>query len=136
MSLSRAGLILILVLAAFSVGWLVGASGRASVALARDEAIRRADESALRACVLAGRVKLYAADFGDARRLFQQARAIATHLQRQWRETLQADRAGRVEIVIAHLIDADRRASAMDVTAHTAASDALTALDAVDPATP
>jgi hypothetical protein len=133
MSAKTIGLVLLLLLAVFGAGWVTGASGRTAVELALADARVRADAVTIRSEVLDGRVSLFAANFGDARRHFQDARGRAIRLQNQLRESGQAERAGRLEIVLAHLGDADRLASAMEPGAQASAEDAVRALDSALP---
>jgi hypothetical protein len=131
MAVSRVGLLVVALGLAFGVGWAVGASGRADLAVSLGQTRLRADALDVRIGLLEARIDLIGADAGAARAHLQQARAGALELQRQLRETRQAEQAGRLEIVIAHLVDADRQASTTAAGAEQAASAALTALAAV-----
>jgi hypothetical protein len=115
----------------FLTGWFVGASGRSEIEQARREASERATFEEARALVSDGRVKLFTINFGDASKRFESAIAAVSRLQTTLRETGQAERAGRLEIVLAHLRDAQRLSASMDSAAQNAAEQALAALDAV-----
>jgi hypothetical protein len=128
MSFKTVGLMLVLLAGVFGAGWMTGASGRTSVELALETAQLKADAATMRGDVLDGRVSLFAANFGDARQHFQAARQVALRIQTHLREVGQADRAGKMEIVLAHLADADRLASALDPGAQAAAGEAIQAL--------
>jgi 2-oxo-4-hydroxy-4-carboxy--5-ureidoimidazoline (OHCU) decarboxylase len=117
----------------FAVGWFVGASGRSEIEQARRAATERAMFEEARALVADGRVKLFTINFGDASKRFESAKAVVTRLQTTLRESGQAERAGRLEIVLAHLRDAQRLAASVDASAQAAAEQAVTALDAVAP---
>lgn len=134
MSWRRAMLTVVAAGCVFAAGWVTGASGRAASELGRLSAERDAAESHVRAAILAARVHLYTADFGQARARLREARAGALGVQAGLREIGLAERAGQVEIVLAHLSDADRLASAMNPDAQTRAADALAALDAASSA--
>ena len=115
----------------FTTGWCIGASGRSEIEQARREAGERATFEEARSLIFDGRVKLFTINFGDASQRFEQAKTAVTRLQTAWRESGQADRAGRLEIVLAHLADAQRLAASTDQSAQNAAEQALAALDAV-----
>lgn len=112
-------------------GWLYGASGRSDVEQARRAAVQRADLNEARAMVLEGNVAIFQLNFGDAAKRFENARAAVERMQAALRETGQAERAGRLEIVLSHLADAQRLAVGLDATARNAADQALAALTAV-----
>jgi hypothetical protein len=119
---------------ALGAGWMWGASGKAAIEEQRRMLIERADLAEARALVLDGRVSLFLLNFGDAGQRFEQAQRIVAQIQVRLRETGQAERAGRVEIVLAHLKDAQRLAAAVDQNAQGAAEAALQALSALAPA--
>ena|SRR5260221_9448609 len=124
------------VVLALSAGWVWGASGKSAVEQARRVLEERADLAEVRALVLDGRVSLFLLNFGDERRRFESAQAIVTRAQTRLRETSQAERAGQLEIVLAHLKDAGRLATALDQGAQSAADSALQTLKSVEkPAT-
>jgi hypothetical protein len=118
------------VLAAVIGGWLYGASGRSEVEQARREAVQRADLTEARSLVLEGIVALFQSNFGDATTRFERARAAVERIQTALRETGQAERAGRLEVALSHLRDAQRLAVSLDANARTAAEAALLALAA------
>jgi hypothetical protein len=122
------------VLVAFGVGWLLGASGRSIVELERVQLERRAEVLQARSHVLAARVSLFQANFGEARRSLLAAAGLVQRAQSALRESGQAERAGRLEIVLAHLRDADRLAGELNAGAQDAAVQAIDTLDAALPA--
>ena len=128
--LKTAGMILIVALATVGAGWLWGASGRADVDRARRAAELRADFAEARVSLLDARVSLFTLNFGDAGRAFAEARGRVGALQIRLREAGQAERAGRLEIVLAHIGDAGRLTLALDPRAQSAAAGALAALTA------
>jgi hypothetical protein len=109
-------------------GWLYGASGRSDVEQARRAAVQRADLQEARALVLEGNVALFQLNFGDGAKKFEAARGAVERIQAALRETGQAERAGRLEVVLTHLRDAQRLAIALDANARNAADAALQAL--------
>jgi hypothetical protein len=111
-------------------GWLWGASGKAAVMADRRALTDRAELAEVRALVLGGRVSLFELNYGDAARQFGDAHRAIGPIQTRLRETGQAERAGRLEIVLAHLRDAERLSSAVDATAHASAAQAAQALRA------
>jgi len=128
--LKTVGIIFIVALATVGTGWIWGASGRADIDRARRAAELRADFAEARALLLDARVSLFKVNFGDAGRSLDTARARVATLQTRLREVGQAERAGRLEIVLAHLGDAGRLTLALDARAHAAAESALAALTA------
>lgn len=109
-------------------GWVYGASGASAREQERRAEAQRADLADTRAHILAGRVSLFLANFGEASRHFEAARTTLERVQSRLRETAQAERAGRLQIPIAHLREAQHLAASFDPAAHTAAADALLAL--------
>jgi Tfp pilus assembly PilM family ATPase len=94
-------------------------------------AVMRAEFADARALVLEGRVSLYTSNFGNAIEQFQQASQRIGDLQRQLREIGQVEQAGRLEIAVSSLGDAQRLAATFDTTkAQAAAEQALDALRA------
>jgi hypothetical protein len=110
---------------------MYGASGRSDAEQARRAAVQRADLNEARALVLEGNVALFQSNFGDATKRFDAARASVERIQAALRETGQAERAGRLEIVLSHLRDAQRLAVALDANARNAAEAALQALSSI-----
>lgn len=113
---------------ALGVGWVWGASGRSAREQARRAEEQRADLAEARALILDGRVLLFQANFGDASRRFEAAHALVERVQLRLRESAQAERAGRLEIVLAHLREAQSLAAAFSPEAHAAAQEAGAAL--------
>lgn len=116
------------VVAALS-GWIIGASGTSSREQEKRAAEQRADTTEARALLLEGRVALFLSNFGDASQKFEAAIVVLERMQSQLRETAQAERAGRLQIAIAHVREAQRLAASFDAGAHTAADEALKAIN-------
>lgn len=112
-------------------GWVYGASGRSEVEQARRVAVQVADLNGARALVLEGQVAVYQLNFGDASKRYEAARTAIERVQVSLRETGQAERAGRLEIALSHLNDAQRLAISLDANARLAADEALKALAAM-----
>ena len=119
------------VLVALGAGWVWGASGKSTVDQERRQLAQKADYEIARAEILDGRVSLFLNNFGDASTHFETSRISLERLQGELREVGQAERAGRVEIVLSNLKDAVRLAAQLDASAQNAASAALQALSAV-----
>ena len=115
-------------LAAVGGGWIWGASGKSTIETERRALELRADLSEARALILGARVHLFGLDFGSSAKSFGAARQIVERVQIRLRESGQAERAGRAEIVLAHLKDAERMSLALDPGAQTAADQAVQAL--------
>jgi hypothetical protein len=109
-------------------GWIIGASGRSEREQARTLEARRADLAEARALMLDGRIALFQSNFGLASQRFEAAKVLVEQVQTRLRELTLAERAGRLEIVLAHLRDAQHLAAAFDPSAHTAADEAFKAL--------
>ncbi len=128
--LKTTGIALIVALAMVGGGWLWGASGRSEAEQAQRAAELRAGFAESRALLLEARVHLFTVNFGSAGRALDEARARSTALQTRLREAGQTERAGQLEIVLAHIGDAGRLALALDARAQNAAEGALNALAA------
>jgi len=116
---------------AFGVGWFLGASGKSAIELQRRQQEERADLSEARALTLDGRVALSRSNFGDAVQRFNAARQIIERVQMRMRETNQPERAGQLEIALAHLKDAGRLSVGVDPNAPAAADEAIKAIESV-----
>lgn len=114
--------------AAGLTGWVWGASGRSDLEQARRAAVYRADLQEARALVLEGNVAIFQLNFGEAAKRFENARAVIERMQGALRETGQAERAGRLEIALSHLRDAQRQAVGLDANARMAGDAAIQAL--------
>ena len=110
---------------------MYGASGRSEVEQARRAAVQRADLHEARALVLEGNVAVFQLNFGDAAKRFDGARVVVERIQAALRETGQAERAGRLEVALSHLRDAQRLAVSLDANARHAADAALQALASI-----
>lgn len=125
------GGIVLALLVALGAGWVWGASGKSSVDQERRRLEQRAGYEVARASLLDGRVSLFLNNFGDAGRHFETSRLALEDLQSKLREVGQAERAGRIEIVLSSVKDAQRLAAQLDASAQNAATAALQALSAV-----
>jgi len=128
MSSKLFGIVAALVAVVGLSGWIYGASGRSDVERARRDAVQRTDLTEARALVLEGQLAVYQLNFGDAAKRFDAARAPVERVQTALRETGQAERAGRLEIVLSHLREAQRLAVSLDANARLAGDEALRAL--------
>jgi len=113
---------------ALSIGWLWGASGRAEREMARRAEARRADLNEARALTVEGQLQTLRGDWAGARAAFTAARVAVEREQARLRETAQAERAGRLEVVIAHLREAAQLAAEVEPEAISSAEAALEAL--------
>lgn len=131
MSFRIVGIVLLSLAVAATGGYLTGASGRSVLEAERNRSDMRARFSDARALVLDGRVSLFLSNFGDAIQRFQDARKNIAVVQTSLREMGQVEQAGRLEIALSHLSDAQQAAAMFDVTrAQFAAEQALGALRA------
>jgi len=121
----------ITLLVVFGAGWYLGASGRSALAIERRALEEHAALSDAQAALLEARLSFADSNFGDARRQLEAARVALSDVQVRLRETGQPERAGNVEIVLAHIKDADRLAALLDRSADQATASALQALAAL-----
>ena len=126
------GMLLAVIVALASI-WIWAEPRTSAVDQERRRFEQRADYEAARAETLDGRVSLFLSNFGDASKHFEGARVALEHLQMMLREVGQAERAGRIEIVLSNVKDAQRLAAQLDANAQNAAAAALQALTAVGP---
>lgn len=133
MTLKTLGVVAGCAVLAFGTGWCTGASNRTSLALDLAQTALRADVAEVRASVLDARLSLTQSNFGDARRALQRASHYAEQVQARLSEVGQADRAGSLQVVLAHLADADRLSAALDAGAANAAAEALRVLESSVP---
>ena len=124
------GILLAVVVACAGI-WIWAESRTSAVDQVRRQVEQRADYETARAEALDARVSLFLNNFGDASKHFEAARTSLMHLQTMLREVGQAERAGRIEIVLSSLKDAQRMAAQLDANAQNAAAAALQALSAV-----
>jgi hypothetical protein len=123
--------ILIAVVAAAGAGWFAGASGRSAVEVDRARFELRAEFAEARALVQDGRVSLFLSNFGDAVERFERARGFIGRVQSRVREMGQVEQAGRLEVALSHLSDAQRAAASFDPKrGQAAAEEALKAMAA------
>jgi hypothetical protein len=131
MSIRVVGVILLALVVAAGLGWFAGSAGRSAVERHQAVIEMRADFSEARALVLEGRVSLYVSNFGDAIAQFQQASRRIAAVQSRLREIGQVEQAGRLEIAVSSLGEAQRLAATFDTTkAQASAEQALEALRA------
>ena len=128
-----AGGLVLALLVALGAGWLWGASGKSALDRDRRALEARLDFSDARAEMLDARVSLVQQNFGDARHHLEAAQAAVARAQTRFREVQQAERAGRLEVVLAHLREAARLASLVDANAQNAIVQALQALVSAQP---
>ncbi|HEX5070729.1 MAG TPA: hypothetical protein VFV78_11000 [Vicinamibacterales bacterium] len=131
MSLKLLGWGLLAAAVVFGAGWYAGASGRDAIERDRRAALARAEAAEARAFVLAGRVSLFQANFGDASRAFESARDVVARAQTRLRQLGDAGRAGQLEVALAQLREAQRLALALDAGAQGPAEQALRVIESV-----
>lgn len=124
------GVLSLVAIAVFGIGWLIGASGRSDLEQQRRASEERAAFAEARAHVFEGRVSLYQLNFGAASQQFDRARSALEALQISLREEGSAERAGHIEVALARVRAAQQMAVSMDPNAQNAAEEALRAIDA------
>lgn len=124
------GILVLVAIAVFGLGWLIGASGRSDLARQQRVSEERAAFAEARAHLFEGRVDLFELNFGAASTQFERARSVLDGLQAQLREEGSAERAGQLEIALTRVREAQQMAVSMDPNAQSAAEAALHAIDA------
>ena len=124
------GILVLVAIAVFGLGWLIGASGRSDLARQQRVSEERAAFADARAHLFEGRVDLFRLNFGAASTQFERARSVLDGLQAQLREEGSAERAGQLEIALTRVREAQQMAVSMDPNAQSAAEAALHAIDA------
>jgi hypothetical protein len=124
------GILSLVAIAVFGIGWLIGGSGRSDLEQQRRASEARAAFAEARAHLFEGRVSLYQLNFGAASQQFDRARSALEALQALLREAGSAERAGQLEVAIARVRAAQQMAVSMDPNAQSAAEEALRAIEA------
>jgi uncharacterized membrane-anchored protein len=124
--------VLLAVIVSLGAGWVWGASGKSAIDQERRQQHLRVDVAEARAAIFEGRVAMFLSNFGDASRRFEDARVSIEQAQKQLREVGNAERAGRLEVVLAHLKDAQRLAAQLDASAQNSADAAFQALKSIE----
>lgn len=119
MSMRGMGYVALAVVVALGIGWLLGASGKSTLAQERDELALRHQAVQAEALMLGARVSLFETNFGDAGRRLDEALALVTSVQARLRERGEAERAGRLEIVAGRVREAAQLARQFDGAAQT-----------------
>jgi hypothetical protein len=128
MTLKLIGAAVLAIVVAFGVGWVMGQSGRSALERDRQTLQLQAEQAQARALIYEARVELFLVNFGNASRRLEEARAVVETMQRRLRESGAAERAGRLEIVLGHIRDAQRLAGSLDAAAQNASAEAGQAL--------
>jgi hypothetical protein len=136
MSMRAYAYVLLAVVLAFGGGWLVGASGTSDLAQDRDRHLMQAQAAQAEALLLGARVSLFETNFGDAGERLDRAALPVSAVQTSLRESGQAERAGRLEIVATQIRDAAVLARQFDGAAQSAIDGAIAGLRAAMTAAP
>lgn len=131
MTIKTAGLTALALVVALGIGWVAGASGKAAVDRERRRIEMQLHFETARASVLDGRLTLVGNDYQRASESFGTAVAELETLQRMLRELSQAELAGRIEIVVAHIKAARDAAAVQNANAWSSADAALQALKGI-----
>lgn len=111
---------LVALLVMFGAGWLFGAAGRSTVEQSESGYRLRAQIFEAEALLLDARFSLVETNFGDARQQMSRAADRLSAAQQTLRETGQAESAGRFEVVLGQIREADRLASEFSASAQSA----------------
>lgn len=131
MTAKATGLTALALIVALGAGWIIGASGKAAVERERLRVEEQLHFEKARAHTLDGRLTLVGNDYQRASASFGEAVTELETLQRMLRELSQAELAGRIEIVLAHVRDARGAAASQNANAWGAADAALQALKGI-----
>jgi hypothetical protein len=125
---------LVVLLVTFGIGWMIGASGRSDVQQSASGYRLRAQAAEAEALLLAARISLFETNFGDARQRLRGAADRMAQAQRDLREAGEAERAGRIEVVLGQTREADRLAGEFSPGAQAAVQTAIESLHGALPA--
>ncbi len=121
---------LVALLVAFGSGWMFGASGRSTVEQSESGYRLRAQVFEAEALLLDARFSLVETNFGDARQRLSRAGELLGAAQQSLRETGQAEPAGRFEVLLGQIREADRLAGEFNASAQAAVQTAVESLRA------
>lgn len=131
MTAKSAGLTALALIVALGAGWVLGVSGKTAIDRERLRAVEQLHLETARAGVLDGRLTLVGNDYQRASASFAAAVTQLETLQRMLREVGQAELAGRIEIVVSHVKDAQQSAASQNANAWSSADAALQALKGI-----
>jgi hypothetical protein len=117
----------------FSLGWVLGASGRMEAERRAAAVEQQSDLSEARSAILEARVSLYNVNFGDASQAFEQAKLPLERARQRFLDLGQAERAGHVGSALTQVQEAQRLAGQLDQAANTRAAEALKAIEQAAP---
>jgi len=129
MSLKAIAIIVMSAVVFFAAGWLTRSSKTAMAERARNDAEFRENFTAARLAIVQGQVSVYKNDVGEGMKHFADGRAAVARLETRFKASGQADNAGDLAKVTAHLHDAERLTATFETAkAEDAAQDALVTL--------
>jgi Tar-like ligand binding protein len=126
MKLVLIGVVILIVVLGLGFAW--GASGRVAAQRAVEDTKQQLDLAEARGKLLEARVSLYNVNFGDAQRLFEDAKTPLTRARDRYQQDGKRDAAEGISAALEHVKDAQRLAGKLDQSANNQASEALKAI--------
>jgi hypothetical protein len=136
MSMKLVAGVLVALLVTFGAGWLFGASGRSTVEQSESGYRLRAQVFEAEALLLDARFSLVETNFGAARQRMARSVELLGAAQQALRESGQAEPAGRFEVVLGQIREADRLAGEFSVSSQAAVQAAVESLRATQASLP
>jgi hypothetical protein len=126
MKLVLTGVVILIVVLGLGFAW--GASGRVAAQRAVEDTKQQLDLAEARGKLLEARVSLYNVNFGDAQRLFEDAKTPLTRARDRYQQDGRRDAAEGISAALEHVQEAQRLAGKLDQSANNQASEALKAI--------
>lgn len=126
MKLVLIGVVILIVVLGLGFAW--GASGRVAAQRAVEDTKQQLDLAEARGKLLEARVSLYNVNFGDAQRLFEDAKTPLTRARDRYQQDGRRDAAEGISAALEHVKEAQRLAGKLDQSANNQASEALKAI--------
>ncbi len=111
-------------MAAFLVGWLIGASGQSDATRTLTTTELRGELVGARAAILDARVAIYSVNFGEASQHLENARGLLRRAEERFKGLARDDEVKRVQAALTTIDDAQRMAGKLDQSANSRAGEA------------
>lgn len=118
----------VILIVVLGLGFAWGASGRVAAQRAVEDTKQQLDLAEARGKLLEARVSLYNVNFGDAQRLFEDAKTPLTRARDRYQQDGRRDAAEGISAALEHVKEAQRLAGKLDQSANNQASEALKAI--------
>jgi hypothetical protein len=118
----------VVLIVVLGLGFAWGASGRVAAQRAIEDTKQQLDLAEARGKLLEARVGLYNVNFGDAQRLFEDAKTPLTRARDRYQQEGKREAAEGISAALEHVQEAQRLAARLDQNANNQASEALKAI--------